>query len=225
MDRAVETLRQFKQAAQRRQCEKVIAVATSAVREAENGGDFIERARSELGINLRVVSAREEARLIYLGVRQRVDLTGGPHFITDIGGGSAEFIVADDQRPLLLESRKLGAARMTAKFIKTDPIDARELKNLLAHYAQELGPLCEQIAALKPVQAIGTSGTLENLAAMSGGDADESDDGFCGVIAAHASRSSWPSCWKAARKTAPKCAASTASGKIRSSRGRSWCQR
>ena len=182
MDRAVETLRRFKLAARRRQCEKVIAVATSAVREAENGGDFIERARSELGINIRVVSAREEARLIYLGVRERVDLAGGPHFITDIGGGSTEFVVADEHRAVLLESRKLGAARMTARYIKSDPVDAKEIKNLLAHYALELGPLCEQIVALKPVKAIGTSGTLENLSAMSGGLSAKSEDGFCGVI-------------------------------------------
>ena len=63
MDRVVTTLRRFQQAAQSRQCEKILAVATSAVRESENGGDFIERVRSELGLNIRLVSAREEARL------------------------------------------------------------------------------------------------------------------------------------------------------------------
>src|SRR3954463_14619631 len=67
MDRAVTALRRFRQAAQSRQCEKIVAVATSAVREAENGGDFLERVRRELGLNIRIVSAREEARLIYLG--------------------------------------------------------------------------------------------------------------------------------------------------------------
>src|SRR5437764_7150592 len=74
MDRAIVTLRRFQQETQRRQCEKVIAVATSAVREAENGGDFMVRVRRELNLPLRVISAREEARLIYLGVRHAVDL-------------------------------------------------------------------------------------------------------------------------------------------------------
>src|SRR3954469_3997761 len=65
-DRAVITLRRFQQAAQARQCEKIVAVATSAVREAENGGDFLVRVRVELGLTIRIVSARDEARLIYL---------------------------------------------------------------------------------------------------------------------------------------------------------------
>src|SRR5216110_3339419 len=61
MDRAVETLRRFQEEAVRRQCERVVAVATSAVREAENGGDFVQRTRRELGLHVRVISAREEA--------------------------------------------------------------------------------------------------------------------------------------------------------------------
>src|SRR3954447_124487 len=109
MDRAVTTLRRFQQAARSRKCEKIIAAATSAVREAENGGDFLERCQRELGLRVRVISAREEARLIYLGVRHAVDLNAKPHFIVDVGGGSVEFIVGDATRPALLESRKLGA--------------------------------------------------------------------------------------------------------------------
>lgn len=166
MDRAIATLRRFYEAAQRRQCEKVLAVATSAVREAENGGDFLERVRRELGMNIRVVSARDEARLIYLGVRHGVQLRTAPTFMIDIGGGSVEFIVADKTKALMLESRKLGAARMTARYVKSDPIDGPDLKALLNHYDREMTPLCEQIIALKPADALATSGTCENLAAM-----------------------------------------------------------
>jgi exopolyphosphatase / guanosine-5'-triphosphate,3'-diphosphate pyrophosphatase len=166
MNRAISTLRRFQQAARARGCEKILAVATSAVREAENGGDFLREARRELGLQVKVVSARDEARLIYLGVRHAIDLGHRPHFILDIGGGSVEFIVADGSRAQLLESRKLGAARMTAKFVGTDPISPADLKALSGHYDKELAPLCENILALKPVAAIGTSGTMENLAAM-----------------------------------------------------------
>jgi exopolyphosphatase/guanosine-5'-triphosphate,3'-diphosphate pyrophosphatase len=166
-DRALTSLRRFVEAAKARQCEKILAVATSAVREAENGGDFLERVRRELGLNVRVVSARDEARLIYLGVRHEAELGTKPHFILDIGGGSVEFIVADGQRAAVLESRKLGAARMTARYISSDPISPDDLKSLLAHYDRELSPLCETILSHKPVAALGTSGTLENLAAMS----------------------------------------------------------
>src|SRR5579863_3549919 len=103
MDRAINALARFAQVAKIRGCEKILAVATSAVREAENGGDFLVRVRRELGIPIRVVSARDEARLIYLGVRHAVDLGTRPHFILDIGGGSVEFIVADASKPMVLE--------------------------------------------------------------------------------------------------------------------------
>lgn len=161
-------LKRFGGIATRRQCEKIVAVATSAVREAENGGDFIECARQEAGVHIRVVSAREEAHLIYLGVRHAVDLSGGPHLIIDIGGGSVELIVADNKHATLLESRKLGAARMTAKFIHSDPPKKREVEALLRHFAEELDPLLARIRGMRPVGAFGTSGTLENLAAMCG---------------------------------------------------------
>jgi exopolyphosphatase/guanosine-5'-triphosphate,3'-diphosphate pyrophosphatase len=177
---AIQALRRFQQEAYNRHCEKIIAVATSAVREATNGGDFIERARRDLRINVRVVSARDEARLIYLGVRHCVDLARGPHLIVDIGGGSVEFIVADEERPLLLESRKLGAARMTAQFIRGDPVEAEELSTLLKHYDKELSSVVQEIAALRPTRFWGTSGTLENIAALCGSGAgpDDKQPGF-----------------------------------------------
>lgn len=175
MDRAVATLERFQKAAVQRQCEKIIAVATSAIREAENGGDLIERIKAELGLVVRVVSAREEARLIYLGVRHAMPLKQ-PHVIVDVGGGSVEFIVGDEQRALMLESRKLGAARMTAQFVRSDPISREDQRLLVEHYDQELGPVCASILSHAPVKAIGTSGTLENLAALCrGGDDEESD--------------------------------------------------
>jgi exopolyphosphatase/guanosine-5'-triphosphate,3'-diphosphate pyrophosphatase len=184
MDRAVVVLRRFQQVAQQRQVEKIIAVATSAVREAENGGDFLERVRNELNLRIRVVSGKEEARLIYLGVKHATDLRGGPHFMLDIGGGSVEFIVANDSKPLYLESTKLGSARMTAKFIKSDPVSADDLRRLLAHYRTELDEVCASVRALEPVKAFGTSGTLENLAAMTSGLNKENNghDGTLGVI-------------------------------------------
>src|SRR5580658_10066596 len=74
MNRAITVLERFQKAAQQRQAEKIVAVATSAIREAENGGDLIERIRRELGLYVRVVSARDEARLIYLAVRHAIAL-------------------------------------------------------------------------------------------------------------------------------------------------------
>ncbi len=175
MDRAMSALARFQQAATQRQCEKIIAVATSAIREATNGGDFIQRVKRELKLTLRIISAREEARLIYLAVRHALPLGNDPHLIIDIGGGSVEFVVGDERRAMMLESRKLGAARMTAKFVKSDPISASDRKLLSRHYEKELGPLVDEVRTLGPVGVIGTSGTLENIAAMcvpEGGNGD-----------------------------------------------------
>ncbi len=168
MDRAIAVLGRFQRAAIQRQSEKIVTIATSAVREADNGGDFIERARRELKLPVKVVSAREEARLIYLAVRHALDLEE-PALIVDIGGGSVEFIVADKHRASLLESRKLGAARMTARYIHSDPVSPEDIKALSRHYARELTPLVESIRSRGPKRVLGTSGTLENIAAMCGG--------------------------------------------------------
>lgn len=176
MERALSVLARFQQQAVQRQSEKIVAVATSAIREAENGGDFIERARDELGLYVKVVSAREEARLIYLAVRHAMPLKAQPHLMVDIGGGSVEFIVGDERRALLLESRKLGAARMTAQFVKSDPISKEDHAALLKHYDRELTPLLEQVKALRPISVIGTSGTLENIAAMCGSEPSSNGD-------------------------------------------------
>lgn len=174
MDRAVDTLFRFNQAAMQRGAERVVIVATSAVREAINGGDLIQRIRQELKLYVKVVSARDEARLIYLGVRHELDLGRQPSLIIDIGGGSVEFIVGNNDEAAILESRKLGAARLTAGFVKSDPISKADRKALIAHFHSQLDPLLEQIRERRPVQIIGTSGTMENLAQLCG---DKDEDG------------------------------------------------
>lgn len=175
IDKALAALARFVAAAQQRQCEKIVAVATSAVREAKNGGDFIQRVARQFDIDVRVISGREEARLIYLGVKHAMKLEGGANLIIDVGGGSVEFIVADSRQARLLESRKLGAARMTATFVKSDPINADDQAALLKHYDKELSPIVEMIQQHDIVRAIGTSGTLENIALLCGGDEHETN--------------------------------------------------
>ncbi len=169
MRRAFEVLARFQRIARQRNCEKLIAIATSAVREANNGGQFVKRVRGELGLFLKVVSGREEARLIYLAVRHALPLDHRPHLIVDIGGGSVEMIVGDQTQTLMLESRKLGAARLTAQYIKSDPISDDDQKKLRRLFERELGPVVTAIQKHQPVRLIGTSGTLESIAAMCGG--------------------------------------------------------
>ncbi len=121
MDRAVYTLRTFGRLARARRVERLRAVATSAVREARNGAAFVRRLRRETGLDVRVISGAEEARLIFRAARHALGLEGGPILLVDVGGGSVELVLAQDGRPVWLRSLPLGAARLAERFMPSDP--------------------------------------------------------------------------------------------------------
>ena len=112
IERGVLVCRSFAGLARSHGATEVVAVATSATREARNQGTFVNRLHDEAGIDVRVVSGREEARLIYLGIQSRVELGPRTVFCLDIGGGSTEVIVGDARRHLFLDSLPLGAVRL-----------------------------------------------------------------------------------------------------------------
>ena len=112
MQRGVEAIARFAAEARRAGAEEVRAVATSAVREAENGGDFVRVVRDETGIELTVIRGEQEARLIYLGARAALNLAGKKALIIDIGGGSVELIVGDAREAHYATSLKLGVLRL-----------------------------------------------------------------------------------------------------------------
>ncbi len=142
-----------------------VACATSAVREAENGGEFIERVRDEVGLYVRTISGEVEAELIYQAVRQEVDLAE-PSLLVDIGGGSTEFIIADRAGMRFMTSLKLGAARLTEQFVTTDPVDEDEFRRLRAHIRLTLGPVCRAAHEHNVKRIVGSSGTLQTIATM-----------------------------------------------------------
>ncbi|MEC4672678.1 MAG: exopolyphosphatase, partial [Nitrospirota bacterium] len=92
ISRGLEVLRNLTTLAKNKGYDRIVMGATSAIREAKNGGDFIEQVNKETGVRIRVITGNEEARLIYLGVRQRMDLSEKPSLIVDVGGGSVELI-------------------------------------------------------------------------------------------------------------------------------------
>jgi exopolyphosphatase/guanosine-5'-triphosphate,3'-diphosphate pyrophosphatase len=161
--RALQALRRIRLLAEGWHVEEYLAFATSAIREAENGGDFIQYVRDEVGIHIRPISGELEAHLIYQGVRRAVDLAE-PALMVDIGGGSTEFIVATAAEVFLETSVKAGAARMTEQFISTDPVAAEELARLKAHYRTMLEPVYEAAREHGVREVVGSSGTMENLA-------------------------------------------------------------
>ncbi len=163
MDAGIRTLAAFRTLAERQGATRFTAVATSAVREARNGGDFIQRVKDEVGLRVKVIPGREEARLIYLGVRHAIDLRGAPTLILDAGGGSVEFILTADDKALAMHSLRIGVARLTEKFLSADPPSGKDLALLEALLEDELEPVFAACAGRSIRSVIATSGTMLNL--------------------------------------------------------------
>ena len=170
MKRAITTLQRFQEIAKSLNAETIVAVATSAVREAPNGRDFLQQLEAELGLSVDLISGQEEARRIYLGVLSGMEFNSQPHIIIDIGGGSTELILGDGHEPRSLSSTKVGAVRLTAEYVTTDPISNTEFQYLQAYVRGMLErPVEELLAHLQPGEyprLVGTSGTIEALVAI-----------------------------------------------------------
>jgi exopolyphosphatase/guanosine-5'-triphosphate,3'-diphosphate pyrophosphatase len=166
IDRALLVLRKFVEVARGFGAEEITVLGTAALREAENQGDFIERAREEFGVDVHVISGAEEARLIYLGVLSGVDVGEQRALVMDIGGGSTELAAGSNSGPDLLESMKLGAIRLAGIFTEgvTKPIEP-QLYRRIESYVRGVA-----IHSVKRVRErgfdvmYGSSGTILNLA-------------------------------------------------------------
>lgn len=168
IDKAITALRRFQEVAKTAHAETIIAVATSAVREAPNGKDFLHQIQEELGLSVDLISGQEEARRIYLGVLSGLEFDHQPHIIIDIGGGSTELILADSQEARSLTSTKVGAVRLTSELITTQPISDVQFQYLQAYTRGILERSVEDVLAnIHPGESprlVGTSGTIETLA-------------------------------------------------------------
>jgi exopolyphosphatase/guanosine-5'-triphosphate,3'-diphosphate pyrophosphatase len=168
MQRAVLVVNKFTEMARAYGVEEVLAVATSATREAENRDEFIRRLKREAQLEVRVVSGKEEARLIYLGVASGIHLADQQALFIDIGGGSTEVIVGGQQEYSFLDSLKLGAIRLTSLFFLPTEMGRvpPERYALIQQYVRNLAVRTVQtVQGLSPVSmAIGSSGTIENMA-------------------------------------------------------------
>src|ERR1700736_271617 len=160
MERGAAAIERFNEAAHAHGAERVRAVATSAVRETENGDEFRDLVQARTGLQLEILDGNEEARLIHLGVASGYPLYDRVACIVDIGGGSTEFVVADGERPYLVDSVKLGSLRLYDAFLRGRPDQLRAVRALDAHITGMLGPLTERIRHYAVDLAIGTSGTI-----------------------------------------------------------------
>ncbi len=137
----------------------VRAVATSAVRDASNQQEFLQRTEGALGTNVEIISGPEEARLIHLGVESRWPRPKERTLIVDVGGGSAELIISQTGQLIDAVSKPLGAVRLTQVFLNTDPPNAGELHRLQAYIDEKLTPFSKHHGTEKFDRAIATSAT------------------------------------------------------------------
>jgi exopolyphosphatase/guanosine-5'-triphosphate,3'-diphosphate pyrophosphatase len=166
IDRGLAALKSFKAIADSHSVDEIIATATSAVREASNGREFMDLVKKETGIEIRLLSGTEEARMITLAVRDVIDLKDQRALIIDIGGGSMELIVADARHIYFTQSIKSGVIRLQERFMKHDPPSAKDIKSLQKWLTSRLEPLSKKIQDLNPDIFIGTSGTILHFGEM-----------------------------------------------------------
>ncbi len=166
IDLAVQTLKDFQE-----QCAPfgnipVHIVATSAVREAQNKNEFVDRVKEELGWTVDVIPWEEEARLTLEGVFWKIPETPQNTVTFDIGGGSTEFILSKGKNVEACAGTSLGVVRLTERFITQHPVKEDEYQRLRNHLKTELESVRQQLGTPQPSILIGTAGTVTTLAAM-----------------------------------------------------------
>ncbi len=159
-------LRRFSEAIRKNDCIGVRAVATSAIRDTANQAIFLERASTVVGSPVEIISGLEEARLIHLGVQRRMGATAEKILILDVGGGSAEVILAEHGARKEAFSKPLGAVRLREMFLRHDPPLPVELQRMNQYIEQKLEPCVRRLGKAHFERFVGTSATAGALVCL-----------------------------------------------------------
>ncbi|KAB2881381.1 Ppx/GppA family phosphatase [bacterium] len=165
MERGITALKHFAEIAHTYQA-PIRAVATSAVREALNQNNFLKKVHARTGITVEVVSGFEEARLIYLGVLQALPVFEKRVLCIDIGGGSVEYLIGTKGEALYANSLKIGCIRLTERFFSRSILKDKDIKACREHIVGFISPVAREIKKYRYEFAIGSSGTIQNIANM-----------------------------------------------------------
>ncbi|MFD2035220.1 exopolyphosphatase [Belliella marina] len=161
--RAFHTLQHFKNLIDGEGIREIFAFATSAVRSAENGSQFVTEIKEKFNIEVQVIDGLQEAQLIYEGIRFSGSLSAENHLMMDIGGGSVEFIIGNEQESLWKQSFEIGGQRLLDLFHYHDPILPEEISNLTLFLEEKLTDLLDAINTFSPTGLVGASGTFDTL--------------------------------------------------------------
>ncbi|NSL42761.1 Ppx/GppA phosphatase family protein [Streptomyces sp. 8P21H-1] len=169
VDRLIAVVKEALVAAEDKGVEDLLPFATSAVREASNADEVLARVRAETGVELQVLTGAEEARLTFLAARRWFGWSAGKLLVLDIGGGSLEIAYGLDEEPDAAVSLPLGAGRLTAAWLPTDPADPADIKALRRHVRAQIARTVGEFSRFgTPDHVVATSKTFKQLARLAG---------------------------------------------------------
>lgn len=169
VDEAVAVVRRFGMIAEAAGAREVRAVATSALRIADNADVVVDRIEAESGIEVEVISGRREAELIFAAVRHAVVIDPAPALCVDLGGGSLELTLGDATGGAWHTSIPIGVGSLTATFVQDDPIAKSQRRAMHKAVVKALAPIAARLADDAPAMLIGSSGTITDIAAICAG--------------------------------------------------------
>jgi exopolyphosphatase/guanosine-5'-triphosphate,3'-diphosphate pyrophosphatase len=168
-DDLVRTVAEAKKSAGRLGCAELMAFATSAVRDCGNVTEVLARVRDETGVDLRVLTGADEARLTFLAARRWLGWSAGRLLVLDIGGGSLELAIGMDEAPDYAKSVPLGAGRITRERFTSDPPSRAEVAETTKWLDDQLAPVAKKLAKQgEPNRVVATSKTFRTLARLTG---------------------------------------------------------
>ena len=167
LERNLNALKEFADKCIEEKCEKVYCMGTSALRDSKNGQDFVDRAKELTNIDVKIICGEEESNLGFMGV---LEGAGGDKsnyiLVLDIGGGSTEFIVGNEDGIKFCKSENVGALRMTEKFITTDPISDEEFSKMSDFIEKTISSTLDKIKGMHVSKLVGIGGAITSLSAM-----------------------------------------------------------
>jgi exopolyphosphatase/guanosine-5'-triphosphate,3'-diphosphate pyrophosphatase len=176
--RARACMTEFKKEIDLQKVDRILAMATSAARDAKNGHELF-KIGTDLGIPIEIIPGEDEARITYLGATVGLSETDKVSLVIDVGGGSTEFIVGRKNEILFAESLNIGGVRLTEKYIKAQPVPLSEAAQLRTAIQEELKKVLSHIKMQQPERIIAVAGTPTSIVAIEVGGFDEKKvDGF-----------------------------------------------
>ncbi len=161
--RAQEAFDEMTEISNQFEVSRTLAFATSAIRSADNGAEFVQLIEEKYNITIEVISGDREADLIFTGTKKAIELNHEPVAILDIGGGSNEIIIANNEKVFWKNSYPLGMTRLLEKFNPTDPINKNMIKDIEEYLKSKMGDLLEALDIHSVKTLIGSSGSFDTF--------------------------------------------------------------